>query len=320
MLQERWLPNPQRSFSVCRMSGPETVTLFLEPSLRQSAVAGRHNFIGKVVEVLENASVRVEFANLPSHGAPSGGGKSLSHMKAPPDAQGLLFRRVYHYPFWQIEQSAERWEWDVTKAQFPVHAVNEKEAKRFYRFWRQRLFGDLPSQATREGFIYVPLQGRLTQHRSFQYCSPIEMLEHTVRLNEGRPIAAALHPKEEYSAVEITALEKIAQKYPNITIHLGDMERLLRGCDAVITQNSSAAYNGYFFGKPAILFGKIDFHHIALNVHGIGVEGAFAKLATHQPDYAAYIHWFWQQQSINAGRPDVLDRIAERFKRFRWKA
>ena len=42
----------------------------------------------------------------------------MSHIKMPLDKRGLCFRRAYHYPFWQIEQTAERWSWDVAQAAF----------------------------------------------------------------------------------------------------------------------------------------------------------------------------------------------------------
>jgi len=31
-----------------------------------------------------------------------------------------------------------------------------------------------------------------------------------------------------------------------------------------------------------------------------------------------YLYWFWQDQSINAGRDDVYGKITARFRRFGW--
>ena len=80
----------------------------------------------------------------------------------------------------------------------------------------------------------------------------------------------------------------------------------------MVTQNSSAAFNGYFYGKPAVLFGKVDFHHIALG------PDTMDRFEDHAPDYARYVWWFWQNQSINAGHPSAEQKIEDRFRTFGW--
>jgi hypothetical protein len=36
------------------------------------------------------------------------------------------------------------------------------------------------------------------------------------------------------------------------------------------------------------------------------------------PDYDAYLWWFFQKMSINAGRPDVEDNISAELRRLGW--
>jgi hypothetical protein len=236
-------------------------------------------------------------------------------MKPPASTKGLVFRRVYHYPFWQIEQTDKRWDWHVATSNFTPSDANKKEETRFYNFWRKRLFGKHETSNDNDGFIYVPLQGRLLQHRSFQSCSPIEMIERTLATFPNHKIIATLHPKESYSKAELDQVERLEKTYSKLEIRMGQMETLLEGCAFVVTQNSSAAFNGYFFEKPAVLFGKIDFHHIALD--GMAIEGP-DQIAAHRPDYAGYVHWFWQEQSINAGHSSAADKIHQRFQKFGW--
>jgi len=292
------------------------VDIYLEPALRESAEAGAHNFIRRVTHVLENARFRVAFRD-------SGGpvrdpdGYALSHMTPAPTARGLVFRRCYHYPFWQIEARPERWLWDVAQAQFNPAQVQAKAAGQFYRFWQNRLFAEAPQQVRRDGPIYVPLQGRLLQRRSFQSCTPMEMLEHTLDHGD-RPVVAALHPKEDYTAQEQTALETLAARHPQLQVTMGEMERHLATCAYVVTMNSAAAFSGYFFGKPALFFGDIDFHHIGVKADLSDLEAGFATVAQAKPDYAAYLYWFWQENCINAGRPEAEEKIAARLRRFGW--
>jgi len=296
------------------------VTFYLEDGLRQSAEAGRHNFLGLVAEVLRAAGFGLAYrpdTQAERAASATRPGYALFHMAEPTHDRALTLRRVYHYPFWAIERSARRWEWRVAQTAFPADAVPRKAADRFYRFWQDRLFGDAPHRATRDGFVYVPLQGRLLQHRAFQSCAPLDMLR-AVLAHEPRPVVAALHPKEEYSPAELAALERLERENARLTVTLGDMEALLKGCDYVVTENSSAAFNGFFFGKPAVLFAKSDFHHVSADAARLGVEDALRAASEMQPDYAGYLHWFWQEMAINAGRPEAKDKIRAALLRGGW--
>lgn len=298
------------------MADQKTLCIRLEEPLRRSAEAGEHNFINLVAQVTEKARFRVEFCDI-SESPRQANAYSLTHMMPPPDDRGLVFRRVYQYPFWQIENTAERWDWDVARAAFDPDAA-ASDASRFYGFWQKRLFGQMPEGATRSGYVYVPLQGRLDRKRSFQACSPLEMVEHCLEHETGRRIVATLHPKEEYSAGELAVLEKMARKHPRLSVGRGQMETHLRDCDYVVTQNSSAAFFGYFFRKPAMLFAKIDFHHIAIRADLTRLSSCFRRVATHAPAFDNYVWWFWQDQSINAGRDDAASNIEARLRRFGW--
>lgn len=293
------------------MSTPKTVRFFLEDRLRESAQSGQHNFINKVADVLRVHGFDVAFHKMSDRGT---GGYALTHMKVPETGHGLTFRRVYHYPFWQIDRTDKRWDWRVAQAQFDPAQIEEKEANRFYNFWRKRLY-DLQGDCDDDGFVYVPLQGKLTQHRSFQNCSPVKMIERVMAALPDRKIIATFHPKEEYLQSEQNAMARLEQRHSQLELRTGQMIDLLPKCACVVTQNSSAAFNGYFYGKPAVLFGKIDFHHIALD--GMQLFD-FEQIANHRPDYARYIWWFWQNQSINAGHPSAEEKITDRLRTFGW--
>lgn len=300
------------------MSDARVLRFYLDPGLRRSAEAGQHNFIGKIASVAEAAGFRVEYrADSARNRAVSAlrPGYAMFHMAPPTNDRGLTFRRAYHYPFWGIEPTAERWHWHVARTPFDPATVDRAGADRFAAFWRKRLFPGLGTSD--DGFVYVPLQGRLLDHRSFQSMRPLEMIE-TVLECDTRPVVATLHPKETYTTAERTALSALAERHPRLTVEMGQMERYLPACSYVATQNSSAAFNGFFFEKPAILFGQVDFHHIAANVPALGVDGAFHALPGLHPDYAGYLWWFWQKMSINAGRPDAGEKIAAALRRAGW--
>lgn len=295
--------------------------LCLEPTLLESAEAGEHNYIKLIAETAKNALFRVEYSPLGAGELFKPAGPdvyTLSHMRQPPSGRGLIFRRVYYYPFWQIDQTSERWAWDTAKAHFDPVQVPAEEARKFAGFWRKRLFGQAALETRQDGYVYVPLQGKIRAHRSFQSCSPIEMLQHTLAWCGARRVVATLHPKEEYSTVELAALDKLKNRYSQLTIATGEMAHHLQHCDYVVTQNSSAAFAGYFFGKAALLFAGIDFHHIAVRADMNDLAGSFAAVADARPDVDLYLWWFLQSQSINAGKSDAQDKIAARLRRFGW--
>lgn len=298
------------------MSNAKTVRFFLEAPLRKSALADQHNFINLIADVLKTAGLEPVYDLHPPQDL-NPDDLSLTHMTQPPNSNGLVFRRAYYYPFWQIDAVAQRWHWDVARANFdPSDAP--RDAARFYQFWQKRLFGDAPGRASREGFVYVPLQGKLNEQRLFQSCTPLEMIAHCLEHEPNRQVIAALHPKERYSRSELAKLRALETKQTRLVVDTGNMERYLLGCDYVVTQNSGVAFSGFFFGKPALLFGEIDFHHITVRADMADLVNSFARVAALKPAYDKFIWWFWQKQSINAGRADAASKITQRLRRFGW--
>ncbi|MCT8158594.1 hypothetical protein [Pseudoruegeria sp. SHC-113] len=302
------------------MAVAKRLRIYLDPGMRAAAQAGKHNFLRLVQEVCEGEGFTVEFCPSSERErlkSAARRGYTLFHMEPPFHPRALTFRRVYHYPFWQIEASEKRWEWEVTCTPFEPANTDPVQAKSFADRWRNTLFADWPAPS-RSGFVYIPLQGRLRDHRSFQSCSPLAMIETTLAQERNRPIVAALHPREVYTPEEIDALQALAARHPRLTIETGGMERLLPACDYVVTQNSSVAFMGYYLHKPAILFGQIDFHHIAVSA-ATDPEAAFARILSHSPDYDRYLHWFLQEKAINAGRPDAKAQILTTLRARGWE-
>ena len=245
-------------------------------------------------------------------------GYTLFRMQDPFHDRSMSYRQVYLPAFWQIESSGKRWEWRVAKTEFKSQTVDSGPAKWFAKYWRNRLFENGPA-IKKDGFVFIPLQGRLLQQRSFQTATPIEMIKTTLHYSEGRNVIASLHPYETYSQPEIDALILLAKQHSRFSWIKGGSDALLPSCDYVVTQNSGTAFKGYFLKKPVLLFGYIDFHHIAAKTWEHGVEEAFQKVTEMRPDYDKYLFWFLREMSIHAGRDDAQSRILEAFRGGGWK-
>lgn len=300
-------------------STSDVLRFYLTKGSLNRAEEGGHVIVNAVSAVAREAGMRVELLRNTAQArerAARSQEYSLVHMEAPLNARGLSFRNCYGGPFWQIDQSGARWNWEVARAKFKPLDVPWAEVEVFFTHWRQKLHGDIASQAEKQGYIYMPLQGKLLTCRSFQCCSPIEMIETTLQ-HSNLPIMATLHPNESYSQAETDALEQLTQRHSRFRLTELPMAEALTRCDLVVTQNSSAAFHAGFFGKASVLFARIDFHHIVANVADHGAAAAFAAAQGDLPDFAAYLHWYWHQ-AINIEASDSQTRICLRLRHFGW--
>jgi hypothetical protein len=299
------------------MTDEKTLHLYLPEKMRADAAAGQVNIVNRIAQAV--AAVGYGMAFHPDTAAARASaahrsGYHLFHMHEPEGPRTLCLRRAYYYPFWRIEATNARWDWDVARAGF-AGASDPAAAQGFFRRWREKIAG--PTLPRDEGYVFMPLQGRLTEHRSFQSMSPVAMIEATLEAEPGRDILATLHPRESYDADERAAITAIGRRTPRFRLLDTPAHDLVAGCSHIVTQNSSVALSGYFSEKKSVLFGRIDFHHIAGSVPREGLEAAFARLKE-APDFAGYLFWFFRENAINGGAPDAEARILARFRRHGW--
>lgn len=220
----------------------------------------------------------------------------------------LVVRRCHMEPFYRIEATNDRWLWDIAEQPF----TPSPGAEWFLKYWQDRLFKG--QTIANGGYIFMPLQGKLSERRSFQSQSPLQMIATTLQADPERNILATLHPNETCSADERAALQGFGPRF-----QLLDQPSLplLAGCDYVVTENSAMAFTGYFARKPAVLFANIDFYHIAGSVPRMGVAAAFQAVTNPQP-FASYLHWFLRDNAISAWSQDAASRILTRLRRHSW--
>lgn len=298
------------------MSEPLDLRLYLHQPMLGEARRGKVNVLQRLIGLLQGQGWRAQI--LPSDeaaraAAPDQPGYALYHMEKPTHDRALTFRRAYHFPFWRIERVAERWRWPVAEARFDPETIDPVRAATFHARLAARVLPGPPPQ--RGDHVLIPLQGRLSETRSFQTMSPLDMVAQVA--GTGRRCVATLHPKEIHTPEDRAALDALAARHPNLTIG-GDTAALLRDCAFVATQNSGVAFDGFILGKPAVLFGQVDFHHIGLKVADLGPDAALAAAADHHPDFARYLFWFLQMNAINMSAPDADARIAAALSRGGW--
>jgi len=288
--------------------------LYLNERQRAAVNAGQGGMMGHVKSAVERAGWPVVM--LPEAAREAAAMVDGYHMVLNADVRGpfcLSLRKCYLDPFWRIEDTNDRWAWAVGRKTFDPATVPLSWARSFRDRWRNTIFGRV--EIRRDGHIFVPLQGKLLRRRSFQSMSPIEMLQATLATDPTRRVVATLHPGEDYAAADIEALAFLTND--RFTLSTEPSIDLLAGCDLVVTQNSSMALKGMFAGKPAVLFGQADFHHMAGSVPRDGLAAAFAR-AGRPVDHARYLLWFFKRNAITAWADDVEDQILTRLRDHNW--
>ncbi|MFC2970001.1 hypothetical protein [Acidimangrovimonas pyrenivorans] len=301
------------------MSEPRELRLHLDDEMRERAQAGELGIANRIRAAFESRDFRVEFVSDSAENRLSalpGTGYHLFHLQEAMGPNTLVLRLAYYYPFWRIEESNARWQFDVAHATFDPETIDPETARAFVARRRRKLFG--ARRPENKGFILIPLQGRLTEHRSFQSMSPLDMIRATRAADPEREILLRRHPGESYSREEMTALRQLIDTTPGVRLATRPTLALLAECDYVVTQNSSVALAGFFLEKPAVLFARIDFHHIVASVPEIGIAAAFRAVRGPAPDYTRYLWWFLRETTIDATAEDAETRILARARRFGW--
>ncbi|WP_151720250.1 hypothetical protein [Gemmobacter serpentinus] len=280
----------------------EVLNLYLPDHLRQDHEAGKVNILSQLLAALPDWQPvfhpEAEGLTQPH------GGFGLTYMQEPRRLATLCLRRTYWYPFWRMERTNERWNFEVAH-KTPNYRRIPPRARAFHQRLATRILDG--REFRREGFVFVPLQGRLSDHRSFQSMSPIAMLE-TLLERQPLPLKANLHPAEVYTEADHAALARLAAhpRFELVSTPSGD---LLAACDFVACQNSSLAFQAMILGKGAMLFAGIDFHHPAGSVLRDGLDLALERGALPPEQMTEYLWWFLKQEAIDAQAEDAPARI-----------
>lgn len=219
-------------------------------------------------------------------------------------------------PFYRIEKAADRAQYRLVNRVFDPKEVADQQANSFFKIWQRLLVP--PTKTPAEGAVLIPLQGKLLKQRSQQSMSPIAMIRATIAHEQKRPIWLKLHPKETYSPAEMRALMALCDA--RVRLIDTDLDAALKGCDYIVTQNSSVLLHGLFHRRPAIVFADCEFHHPFQSVRrGIPIADAFGRVMQDLPDFAKYAYWYLQLNCINTSREWAEDMIIAQCREFGWQ-
>ncbi|MDB5665862.1 hypothetical protein [Cypionkella sp.] len=164
---------------------------------------------------------------------------------------------------------------------------------RLSRYKQPKTLSNLP-----QGALAVFLQGPAPQRNGQAYCSFETMVEAVCAGAGGRDVLVKPHPLKPELGAEIIAA--VRAKGYRLTQTDANVHDILAVCSATVSINSATALEGFLHRKPAVLFGRSDFHAVVETVQDTAAFGAaLARVLTNPPDYARALYWYFGQHCLD---------------------
>ena len=173
-----------------------------------------------------------------------------------------------------------------------------------------------------EGSVAVFLQGRSPLTEMARRFPTAAMIRAVAMGSGGRPVRVKPHPQRSHPD-ELAAISHLAAEGHDVALYEGNVHDLLARCAATVSISSACSFEGFLHRKPAILYGRSDFHHHAFAVPDDTPEGFAAtleKALTTRQSHARYVHWYLRGHCLNADDPRLMRRILGRMRAAGWDA
>ncbi|GLS86377.1 hypothetical protein GCM10010873_13510 [Cypionkella aquatica] len=160
-------------------------------------------------------------------------------------------------------------------------------AARQSRYKQAKAVSDIP-----RGALAVFLQGPAPLRNGQAYCDFKTMLRAVCAGAGGREVVVKPHPLQLELGAEIIA--SIRAEGFQVIETAANVHDILAACSATVSINSATALEGFLHGKPAVLFGRSDFHALVQTARKPAeFEAALARALANPPDYARALYWYF---------------------------
>ncbi len=291
------------------------------PEMRAHIAGGQHHFANMLAQIFaaRGYSMRVAGIGRADHlRAKLDCNLHIFDMDGAVGARALNMRPSVLQPFWGIERPASRYQGRMAHKAFAPSTVGGGLVKPFFEEMQALyLSPDLPEVEGRD-YVLVPLQGQLAKRRPWQYASVPKMVQ-TIRAQDPRrKIIIKPHPKEAYTPEDKAVVAQLLA-LPNVELREQPIEALIARCAYIVTQNSTAAFEGILHRKPAILFAKSDFHHIFPTIKSPqDAPEAFARAKAKNMLFMKYLYWYLRMNAADIRQADAPAKIKEMLAEAGW--
>lgn len=228
---------------------------------------------------------------------------------------------AYLPPFWHLDPLGVQAESGIGAMTYDPNKVMHRPAMAFFDRMRARY--PLARKSRRgqnmvhtsipEGGIAVFLQGDRPQEQGLSFCSAEQMLRAVAAGAGGRQVWVKPHPLALLADAEL--IDDLVGQGVNILPTTANVVDLIAAASVTVSFNSACALEGFLQRKPAILFGRSDFHHFS---HVVRRPEDFpqtldAALCAQPGGYAKYLYWYFSRNCLNITAQDLASRLYQIF-------
>ena len=165
-----------------------------------------------------------------------------------------------------------------------------------------------------DGCIAVFLQGDNPHRQGSAYCDNETLLRTVAENAGGRTVVVKAHPVSKQLDDAQLILNLLQDGLP-VEPTDANVHDILRQCSVTVSYNSAVAIEGFLHKKPAILFGKSDFHHVVETVcDPCDFPTALSAALASQHDYAKYLHWYFSNYAVSVEDWLLEDKLLQIFE------
>ena len=221
---------------------------------------------------------------------------------------------AYLPPYFHLDSQGVLAESSAGHASYDETGVNSVLARSRFREFHNRFvkgrrsrYGPKKDVAViPEGCIAVFLQGDNPHRQGTAYCDNETLLRTVVAKAGGRPVVVKAHPFSR-QLDDAQLILKLLQDGLPLEPTDANVHDILHHCAATVSYNSAVAIEGFLHEKPAILFGKSDFHHVSETVKNVeDYPVAFEAALSKNVNYEAFLYWYFSSFTLSAD-----DRLLE---------
>jgi hypothetical protein len=213
---------------------------------------------------------------------------------------------AYIPPYWHLDPQGVLAASSISARLFDIDLVPWRPAKRHFDGLHDRLVKKRHSryaqkttvEALPEGMIAVFLQGRLPHERGLTYCTSEEMLRIVAQHSGGRKIVVKPHPRVPWH--DLQSIMKVQAEGFDLISTDANIHDILAKCSATVSFSSAVALEGFLHKKPAILFGKSDFHHFCETVTDPSdFPDALTRALCKKHGYEKFLYWYFGENCLS---------------------
>lgn len=299
------------------------VLIHLPRDLFDELADGHAHFYTRLRATLQGLGAVAEFVvRAPGNAPPAAddGDFHFVHQAGHRQANVLNTGLGYVQPFWYADPWGIHGDSSIAALRFDPAAVPRAEAQAFHRRLHRRLVAARLSRYDQKaevesfpgGAIAVFLQGPSDLLFREAHLSTPDMLRMVLRHAGDRPVLVKPHPRGR-DPETLAFLDELVLRHPRLVVTDANIHDMLAAAAVSVSINSAVSLESMIHGKPAILCGRSDFHHVAETVREKAEFPAALRRALARPrPYAKFLYWFLKGQMLTAGAEDFGTRLVVR--------